>query len=88
MKFCDPLPPVVVNVLILLGSGLAASMLCAKVYGAELPKAEAPAAPVPPAATIALPASVQSNPVLALIGSQGALPIAANGLQMTAPVGR
>ena len=42
-KFRQPMNPVVQNTLILLTSGLVASILCAKVYGATLPVEEAPA---------------------------------------------
>jgi hypothetical protein len=39
----EPLNPVVQNALILLASGVVASMFCAKVYGATLPVDEASA---------------------------------------------
>ncbi len=52
-----PLPGFVQNALILLASGVVASILCAKVYGATLPVEEPTAAPVttatPPATTTA-----------------------------------
>ena len=88
MKFFRPMHPVVQNILIVLISGLVASVLCAKVYGATLPSAEAEKAEAPPPAVSAPQATAQTNPVLALIGAQGALPISANGLQITAPISR
>lgn len=58
-KFRQPMHPVVQNTLILLTSGLVASVLCAKVYGATLPVEE----PVVPTVTVATatPAPVQTQ---------------------------
>ena len=79
-KFRQPMHPVVQNTLILLASGLVASVLCAKVYGATLPVEEptvstvtvATAAPAPAnndaAAAAQLRAMLRGQPVL--LGSQ------------------
>jgi hypothetical protein len=50
----QPLNPVVQNALIMLASGVVASVLCAKVYGATLPLEDAPVQP--PASTVSVPA--------------------------------
>ena len=57
MNLRQPMHPFVQNTLILVTSGIVASLVCAKVYGATLP-VEEPTAPAP-IATVA-PAPVQA----------------------------
>jgi hypothetical protein len=59
-RFRQPLNPVVQNALIMLASGVVASVLCAKVYGATLP-VEEPAAPAEPAPMIVAAPEPQAN---------------------------
>lgn len=56
MKLNPPMNPVLQNALIMIASGLVASVLCAKVYGATLPVEE----PNTPVATTALVATAQT----------------------------
>jgi hypothetical protein len=58
MNLRQPMHPFVQNTLILVTSGIVASLLCAKVYGATLPVEE----PTAPIATVApAPASAANN---------------------------
>lgn len=57
MKIRQPMHPFVQNTLILVTSGVVASLLCAKVYAATLP-VEEPTSPAPIAAAQPAPASV------------------------------
>jgi hypothetical protein len=59
MNLRQPLNPVIQNGLIMIASGLVASVLCAKVYGATLPVDE-PKAPTA-AATVATAPAPQSS---------------------------
>ena len=63
MNYRQPIPAFVQNAVILLVSGMVASVLCAKVYGATLP-VEEPTAPVT-AATAPAPAAVANNDAVA-----------------------
>jgi len=60
MNLRQPMHPFVQNTLILVTSGIVASLLCAKVYGATLP-VEEPTAPAPIAAVAPAPAQAASN---------------------------
>lgn len=57
MKIRQPMHPIVQNTLILVTSGVVASLLCAKVYAATLP-VEEPTAPAAIAAAKPAPAQV------------------------------
>jgi hypothetical protein len=65
-KYSEPMHPVLRNMLILLSSGLVASVLCAKVYGATLPLDEpAPAATAATASTSDAAAAANLRAMLA-----------------------
>jgi hypothetical protein len=61
MNLRQPMHPFVQNTLILVTSGIVASLLCAKVYGATLPVEEpAPPAPAPAPIAAVAPAPAQA----------------------------
>jgi hypothetical protein len=62
MNLRQPMHPFVQNTLILVTSGIVASLLCAKVYGATLP-VEEPAPPAPIAAVAPTPAQAAKTDV-------------------------
>ena len=60
MNLRQPMHPFVQNTLILVTSGIVASLLCAKVYGATLP-VEEPTAPAPIATVAPAPAQAANS---------------------------
>jgi len=60
MNLRQPMHPFVQNTLILVTSGIVASLLCAKVYGATLP-VEEPTAQAPIATTVPAPAQAANS---------------------------
>ncbi|MFI5000816.1 MAG: hypothetical protein ACHQK9_13130 [Reyranellales bacterium] len=68
-NYRQPMHPVVKNMLILLSSGLVASVLCAKVYGATLPLDE-PVTASAPSAPISTNDAVAAASLRAMLASQ------------------
>ena len=69
MNLRQPMHPFVQNTLILVTSGIVASLLCAKVYGATLP-VEEPTAPTPIVTVAPAPAQAAAQLRAMLVGQR------------------